>query len=358
MKKNLMRIVTVFLALLLFSALSAGSLTVSAALGTVYESEPNNTAATADMTYDDYDSYGNISNTSDVDWWKVIFYSEGMANFYLGSIPSGCNYSMKVYDYTGTHLLVESLKSSNSSELCKIHVRANEAYYIKVYSESGYSSSNYKFRVKRYNLNDAVIYTTRWINDYTNYAGSLYEKTQIENMGFTTNLQIELNAAGVYADMPGNALVLFNYWGEPGGVQLHTSHVNYTVLHGTSNNSMPIADRAVSDYSSSALSDNLLIIYLADYTGYTSGTYGNLTDKTLTKGAFCCIGWKQDIDPLYAQDWIQQFLTYCYNGKNIGNARLLANSWADDHIPESGGIRGKIKDQRIGTSALFKLILG
>ena len=183
MKKNLMRIVTVFLALLLFSALSAGSLNVSASSGTVYESEPNNTAATADWTYDDYDSYGTISSTSDVDWWKVSFSSAGIANFYLGSIPSGCNYQLRVYDYTGNKLLVESIKSSNTSELCKVHVRAGEAYYIKIYSDSGYSyTDTYKFRFKRYDLNGARIVTCPDINSGLNQSGSNDCSSIVSNM--------------------------------------------------------------------------------------------------------------------------------------------------------------------------------
>ena len=39
--------------------------------GTIYESEPNNTSSTADSTNDDYDNYGLISTTSDIDWWVV-----------------------------------------------------------------------------------------------------------------------------------------------------------------------------------------------------------------------------------------------------------------------------------------------
>ena len=60
----------------------------------MFESENNNSIATADITYNDYDSYGSISYAGDVDFWKVTFPSEGMVNFYLGNIPSGCNYDM------------------------------------------------------------------------------------------------------------------------------------------------------------------------------------------------------------------------------------------------------------------------
>ena len=68
-----------------------------AASGTINESENNNTVSAADKTYDDYDNYGAISSTSDVDWWKVTFTQNGEANFWLGNIPSGCNYNLYLY---------------------------------------------------------------------------------------------------------------------------------------------------------------------------------------------------------------------------------------------------------------------
>ena len=140
--------------LLLFSLclivfFSAGS---KAAYGvTLYESEPNNTYSTADLTYDDYDNYGYISTTSDVDWWKVKFPSSGSANFWLGNIPSGCDYDLQVYSSNGTTLLNSSTNSGNANELTTINVSANVYYYIKIYSYSGSSSSSrYLFRAKLY----------------------------------------------------------------------------------------------------------------------------------------------------------------------------------------------------------------
>ena len=57
-----------------------------ASAGTYYESEPNNTYSTADITYNDYDNYGYISTLSDVDWWRISFNYSGPANFWLGNM--------------------------------------------------------------------------------------------------------------------------------------------------------------------------------------------------------------------------------------------------------------------------------
>lgn len=121
----------------------------SRAAGTVNESESNNTMATADRTYDDYDSFGTLGSSSDVDWWKVSFTMSGTANFWLGSIPSGCNYDISVYSQAGM-LLGESNNLNQASELVQIDVTAGTYYYIKVDSAASSSSSQYLLRVKNY----------------------------------------------------------------------------------------------------------------------------------------------------------------------------------------------------------------
>lgn len=122
------------------------------AAGLTDETEPNNTSSQADRTYDDYDSYGVISSTSDIDWWVVSFSSSGYANFWLGYIPSGCDYDMRLYASDGSTLLGASLNSGNSAELIgEYWVSANTNYYIKINSYSGSSTTNsYQFRAKNY----------------------------------------------------------------------------------------------------------------------------------------------------------------------------------------------------------------
>ena len=147
-----------------------GSKTAYASAGTIYESEPNNTYSAADLTYDDYDNYGYISTTSDVDWWKVKFNSSGTANFWLGNVPSGCDYDLRLYSSNGTTLIQSSTNSGNANELITINVSANVYYYIKINSYSGSSSSSrYLFRAKLYP--DPPIITKSDLRSETIYFG-------------------------------------------------------------------------------------------------------------------------------------------------------------------------------------------
>lgn len=129
------------------------SLAVSSSSGTVYESEPNDEFEDADRTYNDYDSYGAISQ-SDYnglgDTWKITFPYSGYANFYLGHIPSGCNYELVIYKPDLSGILAYSYNTGNKRELVTAYVQANQTYYICVFSISGYSSSNYLLRAKVY----------------------------------------------------------------------------------------------------------------------------------------------------------------------------------------------------------------
>lgn len=121
--------------------------------GMSFESESNNTMATADRTYDDYDSYGVLSSESDVDWWKVEFDQDGQANFWLGDIPTGCDYDIFLYDEDclGTEIdwLAESYNSGQTAELIQWNVEAGVDYYVKIVSYEGASpTSEYLFRAK------------------------------------------------------------------------------------------------------------------------------------------------------------------------------------------------------------------
>jgi 3D (Asp-Asp-Asp) domain-containing protein len=118
------------------------------AAGTIYELEDNGTYSTADRTYNDYDNYGAISSTSDIDWWVVSFSSASDVNFWLGNIPSGCDYDLKLYSSNGTTLLASSSNGSNQAELITYYVSGSTNYYVRINSYSGSSSSQYLFRAK------------------------------------------------------------------------------------------------------------------------------------------------------------------------------------------------------------------
>lgn len=131
---------------LAITTMVSGGATVFAA--SLNESEPNDSMATADKTYSDYDNLGKISTAGESDYYSIIFDSNGKANFWLGNIPSGCNYDLYLYDSNG-NLLTSSTNSGNASELISgYQITQHKTYYMRVKGVSGTSSSNYTVRGK------------------------------------------------------------------------------------------------------------------------------------------------------------------------------------------------------------------
>lgn len=129
------------------------------AVGTKTEIESNNNYSSATRTYDDYDNYGALTSNTDVDWWVVSFLNSGSANFWLGNIPANCDYELELYASNGTTLLMSSENSGNTQELLTCPVEAGVNYYVKIYSYSGSSTSQYLFRTKNYpNIQDNKVY--------------------------------------------------------------------------------------------------------------------------------------------------------------------------------------------------------
>jgi len=118
--------------------------------GTKTEIESNNNYSSATRTYDDYDNHGALTTNTDVDWWVVSFLNSGTANFWLGNIPTNCDYELELYASNGTTLLMSSENSGNTQELITCPVEARVNYYVKIYSYSGSSTSQYLFRTKNY----------------------------------------------------------------------------------------------------------------------------------------------------------------------------------------------------------------
>lgn len=149
MNTNKFFAITLAFLICLSLSISAFASDVNAA-AIINESESNNTYATADRTYDDYDNYGAISPTSDVDWWVVNFSRGGYVNFWLGNIPAGCDYDLRLYASNGTTLLASSVKRGTQAELITYPVVAGVNYYVRIHSYSGTSTSQYLFRAKNY----------------------------------------------------------------------------------------------------------------------------------------------------------------------------------------------------------------
>lgn len=351
--KRSQKYVKISLTLLLFALLSAAPLCtgVWAATGTLYEKESNNTASLADETYDGYNNYGRISSTSDVDWWQIYFNQEGMANFWLGEIPSGCDFDLQVYDYTGTNKLAESLKTSNAYELVKIHVRKGETYRIKISSKSGSSSAYYKLRIKRYDLRSAKMFTFDYpgTNSRPAATGAL---PYLWEMGYDAGEYENNDAATIYNTLPKTDIFTIVNHAGPGVIQINPS-AEYQDLYAKSNADMAANDRALSNYANGALDDVKLIIFAGCETGVTDSSYGNLVDMAVDKGAFCCIGFKNKIPVGDTHEWVARFYEFCAQGRNLGNAMTETNKWA-----EKNGLSDIIRKQYYGESRLWATVIG
>jgi hypothetical protein len=118
------------------------------------EGEPNNSYNQANTYIDDYDMYGTLYATSDADWFKMSWDLDGKANFYLGNIPGGCNYNLRIYyrtkNTTSYPTLYQTLATSGTYEMVTgLPVSNEREYFMEVYTVSGYSvSAKYQLRAK------------------------------------------------------------------------------------------------------------------------------------------------------------------------------------------------------------------
>lgn len=319
-----------------------------------YESESNDTYSTADRTYDDYDNYGKISSEDDVDWWYIVVTADGMANFWLGQIPTGCNYNMTLYKGNGTSAIVSSNNTGRTQELIRCHVYAGEVYRVKITSSSGYSDeSYYKFRYKRSIIRDAEIFVTN-AGDIDTTPTVTNAQPHLDNMGFTVVPRTNQLASLVYTELlTADIMVIRNHG--IGGIMLLNDANNETFLYANTNSDMNSSDRAIDTYSASALSEVELVIFSGCKTGITSERYGNLVDAVIAKGAKCAIGWTESTYTSDSNRWVGKFFEYCSQGYNLHIARSLTNSWIRNNSPEDGDA---IVSQYVGTSPMSNTILG
>ena len=173
---------------------------------TGYESEANNTMSTANRIYNDDTTYGKISYSGDVDYFKIMFTYSGKANFWVGNIPSGKDYDLYLYDSSGSFLASSTSNNSTSNqELIKHYtVTANTWYYIRVVGYNSYdSNAYYTLRAKCYSIkNIRILYdsscslTVQQITDDFNLAtASFASEFGIEFSLQTVSLSTSLNGS-------------------------------------------------------------------------------------------------------------------------------------------------------------------
>lgn len=116
------------------------------AVGTRNEIEDNNTMASATITSNDYNNYGTIHTTTDVDYWKITL-PKGNANFWIETPSQGQYYQYEVLDSSRRILG----RTTPVNKLVKLPLSAG-TYYVKVYTDPSFSSPaiRYLFRCKSY----------------------------------------------------------------------------------------------------------------------------------------------------------------------------------------------------------------
>ena len=335
---------------------------INAAVDTIYEVEKNDTAALADYTYDDHDSYGKISSSTDVDWWCVSFDTSGMVNFYLGNIPSDCDFDMFVYKNDGTTLIAQSKYNFDHYELVRCHVNAGNVYRIKIVCDYApyFPDQYYLFRVKNYGLNGSnpakvfsfnyyVVNKNNQITDIVDSTPTEDTLSNIWNMGFGGQAYYNNSVSPAYNELPNTNVFLVTNHAKPGRMRFFDSTLVAEAYSG-----MPSNYKALSSYSSGALSRVDLLIFLGCETGITNVTYGNLVDVALEKGTYCCIGWASSIDRDDAHQWINLFFDYCDQGTTVYTALKNANQYM---IEYGANDIYTITNQYYGDSPLTKLVI-
>lgn len=109
----------------------------------IYETESNDTTATADLIASNNDVYGRIGSGTDKDYYKITFGSSGTANFWLGDLYKNCNYDLRVYNSSGS-LLWSSTNAGESQELISNKSVSASTYYVMVQSATT-TSFNYEY---------------------------------------------------------------------------------------------------------------------------------------------------------------------------------------------------------------------
>ena len=307
----------------------------------IYETESNNTRETADVTEDLADNLGRISSASDVDYYKITFDRGGITNFWLGDIPSGCDYQMQIYKGS---TLVKTINnnSTGTSEFAQYNTLANTVYYIKISSNSGYNASSYYlFSMRRNNLGEARFFTYN-CNGLNTRPAATNSMTHIWKTGYSGQEYLNNGLTPVYNSLTQCNVMVIDSHGGPGIIDCSSSSSNTTYLYASSTNS-----QTIENLPSASMANMRLLIFCGCNTGNTSAVYDNLVDMALYKGAKFAIGWTETINTSASDIWLGKLFEYCSQGKTINNAAKLADDW----IEEQGIVPGiPITKRYIGSS--------
>ena len=294
----------------------------------VNESESNDTMATADVTYDDYTARGALIRDLDVDYWKYTATSNGFANIWLGSIPSGKDYNIFLYNSSGSYMAC-SVQTNSTQEIMKCRLKAGATYYVRIESASGWSDSKYKLRIKNYALGNANLFAYDTINSEGNdFDTTLFAEESLPyffQRGYGGDWYLNNTVGPAYNVLPSSRVFIVGNHANKGLMQFDNSYTNITYLYANQISGMSASNRALSNIGD--LSNVALIIFAGCYSGLTGQTTGNLVNMAISKGAQCAIGWENSIYYPKASKWLIQFVYNCGLDKNITNASTAADNY-------------------------------
>ena len=117
---------------------------------TDYPNNTNNSFETAQTIYSDFTVTGMLKSQSESDYYKIVVPIDGKVNFWMGNIPTGCDYELEIYD--SEQLGYDSSITTNDyEEILGVPANAGDIFYIRIYSFSGYSTTqSYSLRVRVY----------------------------------------------------------------------------------------------------------------------------------------------------------------------------------------------------------------
>ena len=325
---------------------------------TINESEGNNNIVQADVTADDNNNYGTLSSSLDVDWWSISFSQTGMVNFWLGGLPSNCNYDLSVYEGDGSNLLAFSnIEVAGQAELLRVRVYVGNTYYIKVEAGSGtFVSGQYLLRAKRYNLTAAKTFTYNLFDDINSRPVAAAINPYFRNLGYDTGEFLNNHARACYTVLPDCDILTVATHANAGLMNMKSSSQN-SFFYGSAPLDTSTYNRAFSNFEVGGLGNVDLILLVGCKTGLTdtSGNRGNLVDMALSRGAMCAIGWRETIYQSDLINWCEQFTISMYRGYTVRDAMANTASWFD----QNGGTSVvNIKNVYYGDSKVDSLVIG
>ena len=186
------------------------------------EIETNDTRSTADTVREGVDMEGTISEEDDIDYFKIKYNDYGLAEVRLSSIPSQCDYDLKIFNES-LDGIATSYNSDNEPEHLYFYVVPDEWYYFRVTSAvSADDTDTYKLRVYelvtdyRANLYGARQSDIDTEGDVT--AGEQYFGTEgdfaVNGLGYDVVGECEPTKTRIY-DCEGASVVTFSGHGFP-----------------------------------------------------------------------------------------------------------------------------------------------